>query len=112
MEDYDGFLRRSTKIEKTKILPLRWIGNICGEISTTHLVEAVHMSDHDDHGFKYKYHAIIWKIFHKPYMKWGTFYQLDIQGLKDDLKGSGWDDYDEDGIAYWEKLTNGESQDS
>jgi hypothetical protein len=76
MEDYDGFLR-SKKIQRTKIVPLRWIGNLCGEIATTHLVEAVHMSDHDDHGFVYKYHSIMWMIFNKPYMKWGTFYSID-----------------------------------
>ena len=81
MEDYDGFLNISKKIEKTKIVPLRWIGNLCGEFANSHLVEAVYMSDHDDHGFAYNYHSIIWVIFHKPYKWWGTYYSLDFNAI-------------------------------
>lgn len=92
MEDYDGFLSKSKKIQRTRIVPLRWIGNICGEIATTNLVEAIHMSDHDDHGLVFRYRAIIWRIFNKPYMKWGTFYSVDT--------------------SQWDKFTNSESQDS
>ena len=50
----------------------------------------------------------MWSIFYKPYRRWGTYYSLEldqlIEGLKDDpvldMLGS---DYDEDGVAYWEK---------
>jgi hypothetical protein len=82
MENYDGFLSKSKKIEKTKILPLRWIGNLCGEIAHPHLMDALHYDDHDDHGFAYKYHSIMWLIFSKPYTRWGTFYSLDLDAMK------------------------------
>ena len=41
-------------------------------------------------------------------MRWGTMYQLDMDKLKEDLEninmsGDGWNDYDSDGIPYWEK---------
>lgn len=75
MADYDGF--HSKKIEKTKILPLRWIANKCGEIADPHLLHAMHYDDHDDHGIAFKYHAIMWRMFSKPYMKWGTFYSVE-----------------------------------
>ena len=41
-------------------------------------------------------------------MRWGTMYQLDMTKLAEefegmDLSGDGWNDYDSDGIPYWEK---------
>jgi hypothetical protein len=45
----------------------------------------------------------MWVILNKPYSWWGTYYQLDIEQMKKDLEGSGWDDYDEFGKAYWDK---------
>jgi hypothetical protein len=102
MEDYNGYLSRSTKIQKTRILPLRWIGNISGAYAGNHLVKCFNYDEEGKLGFAYKYHAKMWKYLNKPYEWWGTYYELDIKGLKDDLKGSGWDDYDEYGKAYWE----------
>jgi hypothetical protein len=103
MENSDGFLSRSQTIQKTRILPLRWIGNFLGGYAGNHLIKAIDLDEDDNLGFKFKYHAKMWKYLNKPYRWWGTYYELDIQGLRDDLKGAGWDDYDEFGKAYWDK---------
>lgn len=89
-------------IEKTKILPLRWIGNFLGEYAGNHLVKAIDLDEDDNLGFKFKYHSKMWKYLNKPYTWWGTYYELDIKGLQEELKGAGWDDYDEKGIPYWD----------
>ena len=94
---------RTTKIEKTKILPLRWICNWCGAIATRSLVKAVDLDEDANYGFKYQYRAKVWKVLNKPYRWWGTYYELNIKGMIDDLDGAGWDDYDEFGKAYWDK---------
>jgi hypothetical protein len=103
MENSDGFLSRSKTIQKTRILPLRWIGNFLGEYAGNHLVKAIDLDEDGNLGFKFKYHAKCWKYLNKPYEWWGTYYELDIKGMMDDLDGAGWDDYDEFGKAYWEK---------
>jgi len=102
MANSDGFLSKSKTIQKTRILPLRWIGNICGAYAGNHLVKCFDYDEEGKLGFAYKYHEKMWTYLNKPYEWWGTYYELDLKGLKDDLKGSGWDDYDEDGKAYWE----------
>ena len=78
MADYDGFLKNSVKHQRTKILPLRWIGNISSNIATKHLIEAIHMNDHDDYGFMYHFHGRMWLIFNKPYQLWGTYYTVKL----------------------------------
>jgi hypothetical protein len=65
-------------IQKTKILPLRWIGNIFGDIAATYLQKALH---YDDHGFAYRYYSRMWIILNKPYKWWGTYYELDMKDL-------------------------------
>jgi hypothetical protein len=102
MERKYGYLKMK-KIQKTNIIPLRWIGNIFGELASNHLLKAVYMDEDGDFNWRYSYHAKMWKILDKPYQWWGTYYELNIQGLKDDLDGAGWDDYDEFGKAYWDK---------
>jgi hypothetical protein len=92
MENSDGFLMKSTKIQRTKIWPLRVIGNLCGSIATDALLKAIHYDDHDDHGFIYRFYAKTWLILDKPYKWWGTYYQIDT--------------------SQWDKFTNSESQDS
>ena len=112
MEDYAGFLQRSKKIEKTKILPLRWISNWLGSIATEHLVKCVYLDEDQNYGWRYKYHAFLWKYLNKPYEKWGTSYVINFDEIK-----KAWDndpnhqelmrrltDYNEDGIPYWEQL--------
>jgi len=96
-------MKRTTKIEKTKIIPLRWIGNFFGDLAADHLIKAVYMDEDGDFNWRYTYHAKMWKILNKPYSMWGTYYKIDIKGMIDDLDGAGWDDYDEFGKAYWDK---------
>jgi hypothetical protein len=109
MEDSDGFLRMSQKINRTKILPLRWIANFLGGYAANHLIKAIDLDESLDSnlGFRYKYHAKMWKYLNKPYELWGTYYLVDTSAWLDQIKtnvsGQNWDDYDEDGIAYWEK---------
>jgi hypothetical protein len=64
------------KIHKTKILPLRWFANLCEKPAHYHLSMSLHYSDHDDYGLAFKYHAILSNILYKPYLKWGTVYEL------------------------------------
>lgn len=103
-------INHSTKTERTKIWPLRWIGNICGEFSGNHLIKCVNLDESKDFGLRYKYHAKMYRILNKPYEWWGTYYTINIEAWKEeldqikiDMSDSGWDDYDEGGVAYWEK---------
>ena len=75
------------KHQKTKIIPLRWIGNFCGEFAGNHLVKAINLYEEldTDLGFKYKYHAKMWVIFNKPYEWWGTYYLLDMKEWEKDI---------------------------
>jgi hypothetical protein len=105
MADWCGkkMLNHITKHQRTKIFPLRWIGNFLGAYAGNHLVKAVYMDEDGDFNWRYTYHAKMWKYLNKPYQWWGTYYEIDIEEMKKDLEGSSWDDYDEDGIPYWEK---------
>jgi hypothetical protein len=76
MEDYDGFLNFSQKVEKTKIVPLRWFANLCEIPAHYHLNKFLHYSDHDDYGLMCRYHAKVSYWLYKPYLKWGTVYKL------------------------------------
>jgi len=78
MAKSDGYLNKITKHQKTNILPLRWIGNICGEISSSSLVKVWDLYEDDNLGYRYKFHSKIWKYLNKPYEKWGTFYMLNL----------------------------------
>ena len=104
-------MNHSTKIQRTNIWPLRWIGNICGSYAGNHLVRAIDLDEELDSylGFRYKYHAKMWSILNKPYEQWGTCYTLDLEGwkteldqMKIDMADEGWDDYDAFGKAYWD----------
>jgi len=74
MEKSDGS-RKITKYQRTNILPLRWIGNICGEIAANSLNKAFHLQGHIE-GYRFKFHCKVWKYLNKPYEKWGTYYML------------------------------------
>lgn len=76
MEDYDGFQWNFIKEHKTKNLLLRWFANLCERPAKYHLAMYLHHSDHDDYGFKCRYHAYLSNIFYKPYTRWGTVYKL------------------------------------
>ena len=103
-------INHSIKHERTRILPLRWIGNISGEFAGNHLVKCINMDEDEEYGWSYKYHAKMYKILNKPYEIWGTYYMIDMAAwekdldqMKLDMSGDGWNDYDKDGVPYWEK---------
>lgn len=78
MADSDGYLKNITKHEKTKILPLRWIGNGCSYIATNSLVKAFNLQEDDNLGYRFKFHSKVWHYFNKPYTWWGTYYMIDL----------------------------------
>jgi hypothetical protein len=67
------------KHQKTNILPLRWIGNICGEFAGNHLVKAFALDENHNLGLRFKYHSKMWKYLNKPYELWGTYYIIDLK---------------------------------
>ena len=79
MENSDGFLRMSQKINRTRILPLRWLGNFLGGYACNHLFKCFDYDEDGKHGFAYKYHAKMWKYLNKPYEKWGTYYTINTE---------------------------------
>jgi hypothetical protein len=83
MEDSDGFLRMSQKINRTKILPLRWIGNVCSDIATRSLIKAFDLDEQGSYGYRFKFHSKVWVTFNKPYELWGTYYTVDTSKWKD-----------------------------
>lgn len=103
-------INHSTKHHKTKIFPLRWIANICGEFAGNHLVKCVNMDEDQEYGWRYKYHAKMYVLLNKPYEKWGTYYTIDMDAWKKDLEDSALDyDWHEDPITgdAWRLINNG-----
>jgi len=86
MADSDGFLSRSQTIQRTRILPLRWIGNFLGGYAGINIVKAIDLDEDNNLGFKFKYHAKMWKYLNKPYEWWGTYYTIDMEMWKKDLE--------------------------
>ncbi len=83
MADSDGFLKSSKKINRTRILPLRWIGNICSNIATRSLLKAFDLDEQGSYGYRFKFHSKVWVTFNKPYERWGTYYTIDTSKWKD-----------------------------
>ena len=84
-------------------MPLRWFVNWLNSPATACLVRAVELDEREAYGWRYKMYSFGWKYLNKPYQRWGTLYKLDLEAWKKDLSGPEWDDYDENGIPYWEK---------
>ena len=76
MENYDGYLEKFTVNHRTKILPLRWFANLCESPAHYHLLKYLRYDDRKDHGFLYRYHGFLSNLFYKPYLRWGTVYEL------------------------------------
>lgn len=95
----------STPEHKTRILPLRWIANSLNGPATKCLTKAVGMDEDRLYGWKFNLYLIGWKFLNLPYERWGTTYKVDLEEWKKDMDfdNKSWDDYDENGIAYWEK---------
>lgn len=78
--------------------PLRWIANLAGEISSWAILKAVYMDEDNKYGWKYDFYSKLFVLFNPLSSKYGTYYKIDI-----DMSGKAWDDYDENGVPYWEK---------
>jgi hypothetical protein len=63
---------------RTNMFPLRWFANLCEKPAHYNLMMALHYSDHDDYGIKYRYHAIMSNWLYRPYLKWGTVYKAEF----------------------------------
>lgn len=87
----------SVKVNKSRP-PLRWIANLAGEISGWAIMKAAYMDEYEQYGWKYNLYSKIFVLTNPISMKYGTYYKIDL-----DMSGKHWDDYDENGIPYWEK---------
>jgi hypothetical protein len=76
---------------------LRWIANWAGSIASRGLIGKLNYQEDRYTGWRYKVNLFIWNTFWPIYDKWGTTYIIDT-----DMSGKEWDDYDENGHAYWD----------
>jgi hypothetical protein len=91
------------RIDRTNILPLRWLANISGSIGSHMLMKAVYLDEDSNYGLRYRIYGNLWHIFHKPYEKWGTYYSLDVEAWTAELD-SLMEDMDADDADLYEKL--------
>ena len=83
--------------EHNSLPPLRWIANWAGNLSAGAMLRLVYAEeDGVEKGFRYKLDGYIYDYLWPFYYKYGTMYRLRM-----DLSGKNWDDYDENGIPYW-----------
>jgi hypothetical protein len=92
-------MKDSVKVNQTNILPLRWLANLCGEIAGWSVLKAAYLDEDNNHGLKYNIHGKIYRYTWPVYYRWGTVFKIDW-----DMSGKAWDDYDENGIPYWENF--------
>jgi hypothetical protein len=78
--------------------PLRWFANWFGSIASWSILKASWLDEDENYGIKYKIHGKIYKLTWPIYFKYGSFYKMNF-----DMSGPAWDDYDENGVPYWEK---------
>ena len=76
MESSDGYLDRFTKKHKTNNLILRWFANLCEIPAHYHLMKFLKYSNLKDYGVFSRLHAFMAYWLYKPYLKWGTAYEL------------------------------------
>jgi hypothetical protein len=80
---------------------------MCGSIAGWAIMRISYQDELEDFGWRYKLHSTIWKITWPVYYKFGTFYEFSY-----DMSGDGWNDYDENGIPYWEKWVDWDFEDA
>jgi hypothetical protein len=44
------------------------------------------MDEDEEYGWRYKYHAKMYRILNKPYEWWGTYYTIDMEMWRKDLE--------------------------
>ena len=86
--------------------PLRWIANMCGSIAGWAIMRISYNDELENFGWSYRLHSFIWKMTWPIYYKFGTMYTWDF-----DMSGDGWNDYDSEGVPYWEKWTDWDYED-
>lgn len=100
---------------RTKIVPLRWLADyVFHPISMWFFNIGLKANDKFEYDFtdttyfdylKEKIGFKMYAFLNHPYDWWGTIYKMDLSGLNLDLDdGLGWNDYDSDGIPYWDYL--------
>ena len=97
---------------RTNILPFRWLANyIFHPISMLFFnigLRANQQLEYDYAGsnlldeIKEKVGFKTYKFLNYPYDWWGTVYKLNFKNLDIDFDQGSWDDYDENGIPYWD----------
>ena len=95
----DSRTMNDVKINKTKVLPLRWFANMCGSIAGWAIMNISYYDELEDFNWRYKLHYYIWKTTWPIYYRFGTFYEI----IDFDFGADGWNDYDENGVPYWEQ---------
>lgn len=111
------------KTYKTNIFPLRWFADLfCHKISMVFFnigLKANDKSTYDWEHFnlfdeiKEKIGWRMYRIFDYPYTKWGTYYVFDsskLKELREEMHGPDWDDYDKNGIPYWDYLWSNDEE--
>jgi hypothetical protein len=102
---------------RTNILPLRWIANyIFHPLSMFFFNIGLRANDRIEWDHQYTaWNKIVeyitfklYSFFDYPYKWWGTYYKWEFDY---DLSGDGWNDYDSDGIPYWEKWEDWDFED-
>ena len=70
-----------TKIEKTNVIPLRLFANFCNKIGTPFLLRMFYLQDYKyiSSGFRWNLYGFIWKHTNSIYMRWGTYYKMNIK---------------------------------
>lgn len=87
--------------------PLRWIANWAGSMASKRLLRISYAEEYEEnYGLRHKIDLFIWDNFWPIYQKYGTFYKLNM-----DMSGKEWDDYDENGVPYWEKWEDWDFED-
>jgi|DEB19_MinimDraft_3_1074340.scaffolds.fasta_scaffold00708_20 hypothetical protein len=78
--------------------PLRWVADLFGDVAGWAILRISYLDESKDLGMMYQFYSFVWRMTWPLYNKFGTVYKWDF-----DMSGDGWNDYDEDGIPYWEK---------
>lgn len=89
----------NTKIIHNSRPPLRWIANVFGSIGSWAILKICFLDEEENFGLRYKVYGFIYNMFMPIYFKHGSFYKWDF-----DMSEKGWDDYNENGVPYWEEF--------
>ena len=97
---------------KTNVLPLRWLADyVFHPISMWFFHIGLRANDQiyeSNDGYtiwdeaKEKFGYGIYNFLNYPYKWWGTVYKMDLSGLDLNMDSKDWDDYDDNGIPYWD----------